>query len=173
VDEVQLVERDSYHAYMNQALDVDKAKEMNGYEFKERAKRLKTNQGNGFIIHPPRENYEYYHYVDRTRQFVAQKLKPDCVFLLGAHTPKDWWTSVMAVFKAGQIVYVSTFEYFPAERLVQPDYPESHEGLVKAAAQAFQKQAFGMFLSKEDFEGFAKNQWRGLGQTPLLSAQPK
>jgi hypothetical protein len=173
VGEVQLIDRDSYHAYLKQALDLKQAQELTGYEFKERAKKLKTSQGNGFLIHPPRENYEYYHYVDRTRQFVAQKLKPDCVFLLGVYSTMDWWTSVMTVFTAGQITYLTTFEYFPAEKLVAPDSPHTHETLLKTAAQAFQKPAFGMFLPQDAFEGFGKNQWRGMGQTPLLQALPK
>ena len=112
-------------------------------------------------------------WVDRTRQFVAQKLKPDCVFLLGVYTPKDWWTSVMTVFTGGQIVYLTTFEYFPVEKLSAPDSLQTHEGLLKTAASAFQKPAFGMFLPQETFEKFGKNQWRGLGQTPLLQALPK
>ncbi len=170
VGEVQLIDRDSYHAYLKEALDLKKAEELTGYNFKERAKKLKASQGSGFLIHPPRENYEYYHYVDRTRQFVAEKLKPDCVFLLGVYTPKDWWTSVMTVFKEGQITYLTTFEYFPADKLAVPDSPQAHETLLKTAAQAFQKPAFGMFLSQAVFEDFGKKQWRGMGQTALLKA---
>jgi len=168
VDEVQLIDRGSYHEYLKQALDLKEAQKLTGYEFKERAKKLKTSQGNGFLIHPPRENYEYYHYVDRTRQFVAQKLRPDCVFLLGVYTPSDWWTSVMTVFTDGHVAYLSTFEYFPAEKLAVPDSGKTHEGLLKMAAQTFKKPAFGMFLPQEAFEKFGKNQWKGLGQTPLL-----
>lgn len=170
VDEVQLIDRDGYHNYLKQALDIKRAQELNGYDFKNRFKRLKTSKGKGFLIHPARENYEYYHYVDRARQFVAQNLKPDCVFLLGAHTLADWWTSVMTVFKEGQIVYLTTFEYFPPEILSTPDSPKSHQALVNAASLAFQKPAFGMFLPRGTFENFGKNQWRGLGQTPLLTA---
>jgi hypothetical protein len=171
VSEVQLIDRDSYHRYLKQALDLEEARKLTGYEFKERAKRLKTSQGDGFLIHPPRENYEYYHYVDRTRQFVAQKLKTDCVFLLGVYTSKDWWTSVMTVFKEGQITYLTTFEYFPAEKLALPDSPKTHGALVQTAAQDFKKPAFGMFLSQASFENFGKNQWRDMGQTPLLRAE--
>ncbi|HJT25106.1 MAG TPA: hypothetical protein VJ873_11065 [bacterium] len=171
VEEVQLIDRDSYHEYLKQALDLKAAQELTGYDFKERAKKLKTKQGNGFLIHPPRENYEYYHYVDRTRQFVAQKLKPDCVFLLGVHTPKEWWTSVMTVFTGGQITYLTTFEYFPVEKLSTPDSKKTHEELLKTAAQAFQKPSLGMFLPQEMFEEFGRNQWRGLGATPLLQSQ--
>lgn len=168
VDEVQLIDRDSYHQYLKQALDLKAAQELTGYDFKERAKKLKTNQGAGFLIHPPRENYEYYHYVDRTRQFVAQKLKPDCVFLLGVYTPTEWWTSVMTVFMGGQITYLTTFEYFPAEKLAAPDSKKTHEELLKTASQAFKKPAFGMFLPQAKFEEFGRNQWHGLGETLLL-----
>lgn len=168
VDEVQLIDRDSYHGYLKQALDLKEAQKLTGYEFKERAKKLKTTQGNGFLIHPPRENYEYYHYVDRTRQFVTQKLKPDCVFLLGVHTPKEWWTSLMVVFAGGHITYLSTFEYFPPEKLSSPNSKKTHEELLKTAAHAFNQPAFGMFLTQEAFEKFGKNQWRGLGETPLF-----
>ena len=75
---------------------------------------------------------------------------------------------MVAVFTGGQITYFSTFEYFPPEKLVEPASQKTHENLVKAAAQAFKKPAFGMFLPKADFENYAQNQWRGLGQTPLL-----
>ncbi len=168
VEEVQLIDRDAYYQYLRQALDLEKARELNGYDFKDRAKDLKARQGNGFLIHPAREKYDYYHYTDRTRRFISQKLKPDCVFLLGAYTSEEWWVSVMTVFSGGQMVYLSTFEYFPAEKLASPDSIPTHEGLVKAAALAFRKPAFGMFLPRETFENFGKNQWRGLGQTPLL-----
>jgi hypothetical protein len=172
VEEVQLIDRDSYHGYLKQALDLKKGQELSGYDFKERAKQLKNTQGNGFLIHPPRESYDYYHYIDRSRKFVAQKLKPDCVFLLGAYEAKDWWTSVLTVFTGGQITYLATFEYFPAEKLSVPDSPQTHQGLVKVAAEAFKKPAFGMFLPRDTFEQYAKNQWRGMGQAPLLEAQP-
>ncbi len=168
VEEVQLIDRGSYHEYLKKALDLKEAQKLTGYEFKERSKKLKTSQGDGFLIHPPRENYEYYHYVDRTRQFVAKRLKPDCVFLLGVHTPKEWWTSVVLVFTGGQVTYLSTFEYFPVEKLAGPDSGKTHEELLKTAAQAFNKPAFGMFLPQEAFEKFGKNQWRGLGETLLL-----
>lgn len=171
VEEVQLIDRDSYHGYLQQALDLNAAQALTGYDFKERAKKLKMSQGNGFLIHPPRENYEYYHYVDRTRRFVAQKLNPDCVFLLGVHTPAEWWTSVMTVFTEGQITYLTTFEYFPVEKLAAPDSKKTHEELLKTAAQAFKKPAFGMFLPQAKFEEFGKNQWRGLGETPLLQGK--
>jgi hypothetical protein len=173
VDEVQLIDRGSYHEYLNRAMDLNKARELSGYDFKDRAKQLKEDGDKGFLIYPPREKYEYYHYTDRARRFVAQKLKPDCVFLLGVHTAKEWWTSVMTVFTGGQIVYLTTFEYFPAEKLAAPDSIQTHETLVKTAAQAFLKPAFGMFHSRATFESFAKNHWLDMGQTPLLSAQFK
>lgn len=172
VDEVQLIEREAYFEYYRKALDLKKAQELNGYDFKAQAKRLKDRQGNGFLTHPPRELYDYYHYVDRTQKFVKERLKPDCVFLLGAHAPKEWWTSVMTVFEGGQITYLSTFEYFEPEKLALPDSPQTHQNLLKTAAGAFHKPAFGMFLPQETFENFGRNQWRGLGQTPLLEAKP-
>jgi hypothetical protein len=172
VDEVQLIDQQGFRDYYKQVLDLQKAQELTGYDFKERTRQLKNTQGEGLIIQPPRESYDYYHYIERSRQFVAQKLKPDCVFLLGVYDSKGWWTSVVAVFTEGQITYFSTFEYFPAEKLVAPDSPKTHEALVKTAAHAFKKPAFGMFLSKADFEKYGQNQWRGLGQTPLLLAQP-
>ncbi len=171
VDEVQLIDQQGFQDYYKQALDLDKAQELTGYDFKERTRQLKNTQGEGLIIHPPRESYDYYHYIERTRQFVAKKLKPDCIFLLGVYDSKDWWTSLVAVFTGGQITYLSTFEYFPAEKLVESGSPKTHEALVKTAAQSFQKPAFGMFLPKEAFEQSAQNQWRGLGQTPLLIIQ--
>ncbi len=171
VEEVQLIDRESYYEYLRRALDLKKARELNGYDFKDRAKDLKAAQGGGFLIHPPREKYDYYHYTDRTRGFVSQKLSPDCVFLLGAYTSEEWWVSVMTVFSGGQVVYLSTFEYFPAEKLASPASSQAHEGLMKAASSAFKKPARGMFLPREAFEDFAKNQWRGLGQTPLLSVE--
>lgn len=171
VDEVQLIEREAYFEYYRKALDLKKARELNGYDFKAQAKRLKDSQGNGFLTHPPRELYDYYHYVDRTQKFVKEKLKPDCVFLLGAHTRKEWWTSVMTVFSGGQITYLCTFEYFASEKLIPPDSPQTHQGLVKTAALAFHKPAFGMFLPQETFENFGRNQWKGLSQTPLIEAK--
>jgi hypothetical protein len=171
VDEVQLIDQQGFRDYYKEALDLNKAQELTGYDFKERTKQLKNTQGVGLIIHPPRESYDYYHYIDRSREFAAKKLKPDCVFLLGVYDSKDWWTSLVAVFNGGQITYLSTFEYFPADKLASPDSAATHETLVKTAAQSFKKPAFGMFLPKESFENFAKNQWRGLGQTPLLQAK--
>lgn len=172
VDEVQLIEREAYFEYYRKALDLKKAQELNGYDFKVQAKRLKDHQGSGFLTHPPRELYDYYHYVDRTQKFVKERLKPDSVFLLGVHNPKEWWTSVMTVFQGGEITYLCTFEYFAPEKLTPPDSPQTHQGLLKTAAQAFQKPAFGMFLAQEVFENFGKNQWRGLGQTPLIEYKP-
>jgi hypothetical protein len=172
VDEVQLIDQQGFRDYYKQALDLNKAQELTGYDFKERTKQLKNTQGTGLIIYPPRESYDYYHYIERSRKFVAEKLKSDCVFLLGVYDSKGWWTSLVADFTGGQIMYLSTFEYFPAEKLASPGSPQTHESLVKAAAQGFKKPAFGMFLPKADFESFAKNQWRGLGQTPLLQAKP-
>jgi hypothetical protein len=168
VDEVQLIDQQGFRDYYKQALDLEKAQELTGYDFKERTRQLKNTQGEGLIIQPPRESYDYYHYIERSRQFVAQKLKPNCVFLVGVYDSKDWWTSMVAVFTGGQITYFSTFEYFPPEKLVEPGSQKTHENLVKATAQAFKKPAFGMFLPKADFEKYAQNQWRGLGQTPLL-----
>jgi hypothetical protein len=170
VDEVQLIDQQGFRDYYKQALDLEKAQELTGYDFKERTRQLKNTQGEGLIIQPSRESYDYYHYIERSRQFVAQKLKPNCVFLVGVYDSKDWWTSMVAVFNGGQITYLSTFEYFPAEQIAVPGSSKTHEALVNAAAQSFKKAVFGMFLSKESFEQYAQNQWRGLGQTPLLQS---
>ena len=168
VDEVQLIDQQGFRDYYKQALDLNKAQELTGYDFKERTRQLKNTQGEGLIIHPPRESYDYYHYIERSRKFVSQKLKPDCVFLVGVYDSKEWWTSLVALFIGGQITYLSTFEYFPPEITASPDSPKTHEALVQAGAQSFKKPAFGMFLPKDTFEQFAQNQWHGLGQIPLL-----
>jgi|GEM_PF-5050882 len=172
VDEVQLIEQEGLAAYYREALDLKKAQELSGYDFKERTKQLKVTQGTGFIIHPPRESYDYYHYIERSRKFAAQKLKPECVFLLGVHSAEEWWTSVITVFNQGQITYLATFEYFPADLLSAPGSPATHEKLVKTAASTFKKPAFGMFLAKDAFENHAQKQWQGLGNNPLLEAKP-
>lgn len=172
VDEVQLIEREGLNTYYREALDLKKAQELSGYDFKERTRELKGAQGNGFIIHPPRESYDYYHYIGRTKAFVAQRLQPDCAFILGVHAGENWWTSVATDFTGGQIVQLSTFEIFPTELLAQASSPQAHQALVDAAAKHFKKPAFGMFLAQEAFEGFARQQWRGMGQTPLLRSEP-
>jgi hypothetical protein len=172
VDEVQLIDREGLNGYYREALDLEKAKELTGYEFKERAQALKNTQGKAFIIHPPREAYDYYHYFDRSRQFVQEKLEPNCGFLVGVHDGKDWWTSLFTDFVEGQIVRLSTFEPFPAEKLENASSPETHQGLVEIAAKRLGKKAYGMFLPRPAFEAFAKVQWRSLGSTPLLQAKP-
>lgn len=172
VDEVQLIDREGLNGYYREALDLEKAQALTGYEFKERAQGLKNDQGDAFIIQPPREAYDYYHYFDRSRRFVKEKLEPDCGFLIGVHEGGHWWTSLFTDFTGGSIVRLSTFEPFPAEKLVNASTPSTHKGLVELAAKKLGKNAYGMFLDRTTFEGFAKVQWRGLGASPLLKAQP-
>ncbi|HVZ80782.1 MAG TPA: hypothetical protein VHE12_08295 [bacterium] len=172
VDEVQLIDREGLMGYYREALDLKKAEELTGYEFKERAQALKDTQGNGFLIHPPREAYDYYHYFERSRRFVKEKLEPDCSFLVGVHEGKDWWTSLYADLAHGSIVRLSTFEPFPPGKLANASMPATHQELVRLAAQKSGKNAYGLFLDRPAFEGFAKAQWRGLGSTPLLKVKP-
>ena len=172
VDEVQLIDREGLNGYYREALDLEKAKELTGYGFKERAQALKNAQGDAFIIHPPREAYDYYHYFDRSRAFVKEKLEPNCGFLIGVHDGDHWWISLYTDFVDGQIMRLSTFEPFPAEKLEKASSPTTHQSLVEFTAKTLGKNAYGMFLTRPAFEGFAKAQWRGLGATSLLKAKP-
>jgi hypothetical protein len=172
VDEVQLIDRESLNGYYQQALDLEKAKELTGYEFKERVQALKNTQGDGFIIHPPREAYDYYHYFDRSRRFVREKLEPNCSFLIGIHEGNHWWTSLYTDFAEGQIVRLSTFEPFPPDKLANASSLATHQALVELAANRLGKNAYGMFLTRQAFEGFAKVQWKGLGDSLLLRSNP-
>ena len=162
VDEVQLIDRETYQDYFKKAMSLDKAMELNGYDFKQRSRDLKGQMGDGFIIHPAREDYDYYHYINRTKKFIEEKLPADCVFLLGVYGAENWWTSGVVVFKAGQITQVSTFELFPGEK-GKANEPATHNALLQKASVNFKSPSFGMFLSKEVFEKYARNQWRGLG----------
>ncbi len=62
VDEVQLIDQQGFRDYYKEALDLKKAQELTGYDFKERTRQLKNTQGNGLIIHPHRESYDYFHH---------------------------------------------------------------------------------------------------------------
>ncbi len=171
-DEVQLIDRETYQRYLKEALNLEKARDLTGYDFKEWTKNLKLTMGNGFLIHPAREHYDYFHYVERTKAFIREKLQPDCVFLIGVNEGRDWWTSGVFVFTGGLVTTVSTFETFEGKEGMDAALPATHQNLMTTAAWKFQKTAFGLFLSREPFELFAKNQWRKMGQQILLKTAP-
>ena len=172
MDEVQLIDRNTYDHYLREAQNLAKARAMNGYDFRAWVRSLKRNVGRGFLVYPEPESFDLLVYMERTRQFVLDKLLPDCVFLLGVFDKEEWWTSLVAVFEAGEVRILSTFECLPEKTLEGASLPLSQQGLLQIAAQTCQKPAFGLFLSRGEFEGFAHKQWRGMGETPLLKASP-
>ena len=90
VDKVQLIDRETYQAYLQKAGSLEKAKALNGYDFRQWARNLKGQMGEGLIIHPVTELYDHFHFVDRTQKFLGAKLPPDCVLLVGVHEGESW-----------------------------------------------------------------------------------
>jgi hypothetical protein len=173
VDEVQLIDRHTLDHYLREAQSLDKAGSMNGFDFRAWVRGLKKKVGRGFLVYPEQETFDLLLYMERTREFVKEKFLPDCVFILGVFDQEEWWTSLVAIFEAGEIRILSTFECLPEEALTAAALPLSHQNLLQMAAQTCQKPAFGLFLPREEFEKFARNQWRGMGDCQLQKTEPK
>jgi hypothetical protein len=173
VDEVQLIDRSTFDHYLREAQSLEKAWAMNGFDFRAWVRGLKRKVGRGFLVYPEPETFDLLVYMDRSRKFVSEKLLPDCAFLLGVFEQEQWWTSLVAFFEAGQARILSTFECLPEEALASASQPLSQRNLLQMTAQACQKTAFGLFLSREEFEKFARAQWRGMGECELQKVEPK
>ena len=75
-----MIDQQGFRNYYKQALDLNEAQELTGYDFKERTRQLKNAQGEGLIIQPPRESYDYYHYIERSQAVRGSKAETRLCF---------------------------------------------------------------------------------------------
>jgi hypothetical protein len=170
--DVRIVDLDARDRFLATVQDPARVFGLDGFEHFLRAHELKWGSGDGILVYPRRELQHHFLYARRTGDFIAKRLDPESVFLLGITEGKDWWSSLIVVLEKSRVSRVATFDDLPDPTTRVPMDGDAVVAFAREAARHYRRKTFVMLLDRESFLEHARCQWSGLGGLFLTCAEP-